>query len=109
MLCMPFMMLILGSFPFVESSSLIKYAICPLMVCPWILIGMMPLCLGGILRIDLTISVVAFCSQFLVYSEKSTIFLYVAVLSPYPRHTTGTFFSEYQFQTVFLCLVACHI
>ena len=26
-----------------------------------------PLCLGGILRVDLTIPIVAFCSQFLVY------------------------------------------
>ena len=64
MLCMLFMML--GSFPFVESSLLIKYAICPLIVWSLILIGMMPLCLGGILRVELTIPIVAFCSQFLV-------------------------------------------
>ena len=64
MLCMPFIMLILESFPFVESRLLIKYAVCPLIVCPLILIGMMPLCLGGILRVDLTIPIVAFCSQF---------------------------------------------
>ena len=61
MLCMPFMMLILGSLPFVESSLLIKYAVCPLIVCPLILSGMMPFCLGGILRVDLTIPIVAFC------------------------------------------------
>ena len=53
-------------FPFVESWLLIKYAICPLIVCPLVLIGMMPLCLGGILRVDLTIPIVAFCSQFQV-------------------------------------------
>ena len=66
MLCMPFMMLIFGSFPFVESSLLIKYATCPLIACPLILIGMTPLCLGGVLRVDLTALIVAFCSQFLV-------------------------------------------
>ena len=54
-------MFMLGSFSFLESSLLMKYAVCPL-----ILIGMMPLCLGGILRVDLTIPIVAFCSQFLV-------------------------------------------
>ena len=46
---------------FVETWSLTKYAICPL-----VLIGMIPLCLGGISRVDLTIPIVAFCSQFLV-------------------------------------------
>ena len=66
MLCMPFMMFILGSFSFDESSLLIKYAVCPLIVCPLILIGMMPLCQGGILRVELTIPIVAFCLQFLV-------------------------------------------
>ena len=66
MLCTSLMMLIFGSFPFVESWLLTKYAICPLIVWPFILIGMMPSCLGGILRVDLTIPIVAFCSQFLV-------------------------------------------
>ena len=36
-------------------------------VLPLILIGTMPLCLIGILSVDLTIPVVAFCSQFQVY------------------------------------------
>ena len=67
MTCMPLIMLMLGSFPFVESSLLKKYAVCPLIVCPLILTGTMPLCLGGILRVDLTIPFVAFCQQFLVY------------------------------------------
>ena len=66
MLWMPLIMFMLGSFPFLESWSLMKYAICPLIVCPLIIIGIMPLCLGGILRVDLTIPIVAFCSQFLV-------------------------------------------
>ena len=35
LLCMPFMMLIFGSFPFVESWSLIKYVICLPIVHPW--------------------------------------------------------------------------
>ena len=60
MLCMPLMMLIFGSLPFVELLLLIKYAVCHLIVCPLILIRMMPLCLGGILRVDLTIPIVAF-------------------------------------------------
>ena len=44
-----------------------KQAVCPVIEWPLILIGMMPLCLGGILRVDLTIPIVAFCSQFWVY------------------------------------------
>ena len=91
MLCIPFMIFILGSFPFVESSLLIKYAICPLIVWSLILIGTTPLCLSGILRVDLTIPMVAFCSQFLVYMKNMPSFLYVAVF-PYPRHMTGRIF-----------------
>ena len=34
---------------------------------PLILIGMMPLCLRGILSVDLTIPIVTLCSQFQVY------------------------------------------
>ena len=63
---MPLIMFMLGTFPFVESCLLMKYVICPLIVCYLILIGTMPLCLGDILRVDLTILIVAFCSQFLV-------------------------------------------
>ena len=60
-------MLMLGSLPFVELSSVRKYAICSLMTDPLILIGTMPLCHGGILSDDLTMPMIAFCSQFLVY------------------------------------------
>ena len=63
MLCIPFMMFIFGSFPFVKSLLLMKYAICALIVCPLILTGTTPLCLGGILRVNLTITIVAFYSQ----------------------------------------------
>ena len=40
-----------------------KYAVYPLIVWPLILIAMMSLCLGGILRVDLKITIVTFCSQ----------------------------------------------
>ena len=42
-------MLMLGSLPFVELSYVKKYAIYSLMTGPVILIGMTPLCHGGIL------------------------------------------------------------
>ena len=44
-----------------------KYAICSLIIGPLILLGMTPLCCGGILSVHLTVPIVAFCSQFLVY------------------------------------------
>ena len=44
-----------------------KQAVCPVIEWPLILIGMMSLCLGGILSVDLTIPIVTFCSQFQVY------------------------------------------
>ena len=44
-----------------------KHAICPVIEWPLLLIGMMALCLGGILSVALTIPIVAFCSQFQVY------------------------------------------
>ena len=61
---MPLMMLMLGSLPFVEFSSVIKYAICSLMTGPVILIGTTPLCHGGILSVEFTVPIVACCSQF---------------------------------------------
>ena len=64
---MPLIMLMLGSLPFIELMSMGKYAICSLMAGQVILIGTMPLCHGGILSDDLTVPIVAFCSQFLVY------------------------------------------
>ena len=58
------MILMLGSLPFVEFSSVMKYTICSLMTGPVILIGTTPLCCGGIFSDDLTVLVVAFCLQF---------------------------------------------
>ena len=56
-------MLMFGSFPFEVLSSVMKYAICSSMIGPLILIGMTPLCLGGILSVDLTVPIVTFRSQ----------------------------------------------
>ena len=66
MLWIPFTMFMLGSFPFVDSWSLMKHAICPVIKLLLILIGMIPLCLGGFLSVDLTIPIVDFCLQFQV-------------------------------------------
>ena len=56
---MPLIMLMFGSLPFGVLSSVRKYAIWVLMMGPLILIGMTPLCQGGILSVDLTVPVVA--------------------------------------------------
>ena len=60
-------MLMFGSLPFVVLLSVRKYAICSSMIGPLILIGTILLCHGGILSVDLTVPIVAFCVQFLVY------------------------------------------
>ena len=57
------MMLMFASFPFEVLLSVMKYAICSSMMGPLILIGMTPLCCGGILSVDLTVPIVAFQSQ----------------------------------------------
>ena len=44
-----------------------KHAVCPVIEWPLILIGTMLLCLGGILSVDLTIPIFAFCPQFWMY------------------------------------------
>ena len=44
-----------------------KHAVYPVIEWPLILMGIMPLCLRDILRVDLTIPIVTFCSQFWVY------------------------------------------
>ena len=54
------------SLPFEVLSSVMKYAICSSIMGPPILIGMTPLCHSGILSINLTAPIVAFCSQLLV-------------------------------------------
>ena len=53
------MMLMFGSFSFEVLSSVMKCAICSSVMDPLILIGMTPLCHGGILSIDLTMPIVA--------------------------------------------------
>ena len=57
-----------------------KHAVHPVIELPWILIGMMSLCLGGILSVNLTIPIVTFCSQFLSVCKESTILLNIAIL-----------------------------
>ena len=56
---MPSMMLMLGSLPLGVLSLVMKYAVCVVMSGPLILIGTTPLCLGGILRVDFTVPIVA--------------------------------------------------
>ena len=54
------MMFMFGTFPFEVLSSVMKYAICSSMMGSLILIGMTPLCHGGIISVDLTVPTVAF-------------------------------------------------
>ena len=56
---MPLIMLMFWSLPLGVLSSVRKYAIWVLIMGPLILIGMTPLCLGGIFRVDLTVPIVA--------------------------------------------------
>ena len=65
-LWMPLIIFMFGSLPFEVMSSVMKYAICSSIMGPLILIGTTPLCCGGILSINLTVPIVAFCPQFLV-------------------------------------------
>ena len=58
---MPSIMLMLGSLPLGGLSSMTKCAVCVVIRGPLILIGTTPLCLGGILRVDLMVPIVAFC------------------------------------------------
>ena len=56
---MPSMMLMLGSIPLGVLSPVMKYAVCVVMSGPLILTRTTPLCLGGILRVDFTVPIVA--------------------------------------------------
>ena len=56
---MPSIMLMFGSFPLGVLSSVRDYAIYILIMGALILIGITPLCMGGILRVDLTVPIVA--------------------------------------------------
>ena len=60
---MPLIMLMFGSLPLGVLSSVRKYAISVLIMVPLILIGMTPLCRGGILSVDLTVPIFAVQSQ----------------------------------------------
>ena len=53
-------MLMLGSFPLCVLSSAMKFDVSVVINGLLILIGTTPLCLGGILRVDLTVPIVAF-------------------------------------------------
>ena len=64
---MQLMMFMFGSLPFVVLSSVMKYAICPSIIGPLILISTTPLCCGSIWSDDLAMPIVAFCLPFLVY------------------------------------------
>ena len=55
---MPSIMLMFGSFSLGVLSSARKYAICVVISGPLILMGTTALCLGGILRVDLTVPIV---------------------------------------------------
>ena len=65
-LWIPLIMLMFGSLPFEVLSSVIKYAACSSTMGPLILSGTTPLCHGGILSFNLTVPIVAFCSQLFV-------------------------------------------
>ena len=56
---MPLIMLMFGSLPLGVLSSVRKYVICVLIMGPPILIDTTPLCLSSILRVDLTVPIVA--------------------------------------------------
>ena len=70
--------------------------------------GTMPLCLGGIFRVDLMIPIVDFCSQFLVYVRNLLSFV-CSNPFPCPRHRIVKISSVNQFQISFQCLVVCHM
>ena len=52
------MIFMFGSLPFEVLSSVMKYAIYSSMMGPLVLIGITPLCCGGILSVDLTLPIV---------------------------------------------------
>ena len=73
-------MMMLGSLPFVELSSVRKYAICSLMTGPLIFMGTMQLCHGGILSDDLTLPIFAFCSQLSCICQEFSFLLHITIL-----------------------------
>ena len=63
------MMFMFGSLPFEVLSSVMKYAMCSSMMGPLILIGMTPLCHGGILSINLSVPILTFQSQLFMLTK----------------------------------------
>ena len=77
-------MLMLGSLPLGVLSSMIKCVVCVVMSSPLILIGTTPLCLGGILRVDFTVPIVAL--WVLTYVKvKNYHFIVYSIVCPYPK------------------------
>ena len=72
-------MLMFGSLPLGVLSSVRKYAIWVLIMGPLILIGMTLLCLGGILRVDLTVPIVGPAITRVCVNQEFTISLYIAI------------------------------
>ena len=59
-LCMPLIIFMFRSLTFEVLSLVMKYAICSLIMGQLILISTTPLCISGILSLDLTVPIVAF-------------------------------------------------
>ena len=78
---MPLIIFMFGSLPFLVLSSVMKYAIYSLIIGPLILIGTTPLCCGGILSVNLTVTIVAFCSYFLYMLKIFLLFEYNSFFS----------------------------
>ena len=88
-------MLMLGSLPLGVLSSMIKCVVCVEMGGPLILIGTTPLCLGGILRVDFTVPIVAFWVLACV-KVKNFPFHCIKHCFPYPMHKIMRTPSGYQ-------------
>ena len=65
---------------------------------PLILIGMTPLCQGGILSVDLTVPIVACAITGVCINQKFTIFFVCSNFFPYPKHKIMRISFEYQCQ-----------
>ena len=77
---------------------------------PLILIGMTPLCLGGILSVDLKVPIVALCNhKSMCRPEIYHLFVY-SNFFPYPKHKIMRISFEYQCQKWVLFLaVGCKL
>ena len=81
---MPSIILMLGSLPLGVLSSMTKCTFCVVSRGPLILIGTTPLCLGGILMVDLMVPIVAF---WVVACVKVKIYHFVVynIVGPCPK------------------------